>query len=84
MSQFQSGPDSFLTALRMMAGVRPTKTEAQVLVDAFRYKHPEISNMWQTPQPRTCEEDGHSWQYLGGDANGNTYYRCRCCGQESE
>ena len=37
-----------------------------------------------TDPPPTCEEDGHSWRYLGQNSEGDTYYKCRRCGQESE
>lgn len=37
-----------------------------------------------TTPPSTCEDDGHDWKYCGRDEEGNPYYKCRRCGQESE
>lgn len=37
-----------------------------------------------TTPPSDCEEEGHDWHYLGHNPEGDAYYICRRCRQESE
>ncbi len=43
----------------------------------------ELDRQLTTP-PHDCEDDGHSWRFLGRDSEGSPYYKCRKCGQESD
>jgi hypothetical protein len=37
------------------------------------------------PYCRELDEDGkHDWRYVGTAKDGTTFYKCRCCGIESE
>lgn len=43
----------------------------------------ELDRQMTTP-PHDCAEDGHVWRLIGKNSEGDSYYKCRKCGMESE
>lgn len=38
----------------------------------------------RTTPPSDCADEGHDWHFAGYDAEGDPFYICRRCHQESE